>query len=420
MKLGRLQWDFQWPLRCMTKHVCAKSLLFLLLSTTLSLLTSCAALLPSAIAQEPIKIGIIAPFTGPLAASGESTWRGMLLAADEINEGGGVLGRPIEILMRNVGEDSAAGEEAAIELADAGAVAVFGGIYDMVILDYLDELHAHSVLFVNTWATIPTIVKNGYDPNLAFCLAAADTEVVSMLAQFTVDTLHAQKPAILAEDSPWGDSTLTGLDEMLRQLGVAAPLMQRFHVGEPDIVAEVDKVRQAGADALIMIARSDEAAAIVRSTESLGWKVPVIGHPTTKAGNFTERVGVTAINGVYVLQPKGLFSYDNPTQTALLEAYRKLFGAANPQITSHWEGVARGYDGVQLLAKAIEQAQSVETLEIVHALEQLKTNYSGILKEYASPFSSEIRNAFTLADYTMAQWQQGQLILAPLPSAPTQ
>ncbi|MEZ4656237.1 MAG: hypothetical protein R2911_01550 [Caldilineaceae bacterium] len=107
-------------------------------------------------------------------------------------------------------------------------------------------------------------------------------------------------------------------------------------------------------------------------------------------------------------------------QAALLENYRERFGALNPQVTSHWEGVARGYDGVQLLAKAIEQAQSAETLEIVHALEQLKTNYSGILKEYASPFSSKVRNAFTLADYTMAQWQQGQLILAPLPSAPNQ
>ncbi|MEZ4656239.1 MAG: hypothetical protein R2911_01560 [Caldilineaceae bacterium] len=80
-------------------------------------------------------------------------------------------------------------------------MAVFGGIYDTVILDYLDELHARNVLFVNTWATIPTIVKNGYDPNFTFCLAAADKEVVSMLAEFTVATLHAQMPAILAEDS---------------------------------------------------------------------------------------------------------------------------------------------------------------------------------------------------------------------------
>ncbi|MEZ4656238.1 MAG: hypothetical protein R2911_01555 [Caldilineaceae bacterium] len=68
-----------------------------------------------------------------------------------------------------------------------------------------------------------------------------------------------------------------------------------------------------------MIARSDEAAAIVRSAESLGWKVPVIGHPTTKAGNFTERVGVTAINGVYVLQPKGLFIHDNRPSCAIGE-----------------------------------------------------------------------------------------------------
>ena len=419
MNLGRLQWNIQWPLCCMTCRSRANCLLLLVLPL-IFLLTSCNTLSSSPDAQKPIKIGIIAPFTGPLAASGESTWRGMLLAADEINAKGGVLGRPIEILMRNVGDDSAAGEQAATELAAEGVLAILGGIYDTVILDYLDELHAHNILYVNTWATIPTILKNGYDPNLTFCLAAADKDVMLLIAEFTVETLHAQKPAILVEDSAWGDSALTGLGDMLAQFGVTAPLVQRFAVGEPDIVNEVDRLRQAGADALIMVARSDEAAAIVRSTEALGWKVPVVGHPTSKAGNFTERAGVTAINGVYILQPKALFEYSNPAQTALIEAYGARFGAADPQATANWEGVARGYDGVQLLALGIEQAQSADALAVVQALEGLKTKYRGILKEYSAPFTRESRNAFTLSDYTMAQWQQGKLILAPLPNAPNQ
>lgn len=409
------------PFRRCRGALSATNWLRLALLTSLLLLTSCTTLLTAPRPQgESIKLGIIAPFTGPLAASGESTWRGMLLAADEINATGGVLGRRLEITTRNVGEDSAAGKEAVTELAAEGTVAIFGGIYDSVILDYLDELHASDMLLVNTWATIPTILKNGYDPNLSFCLAAANKDIVALLAEFTVETLHALKPAIIAEDSLWGDSIIEGLDGMFAQLGAPSPIVQRFHVGEPDIVAEVSKLRDQNADALIIIARSDEAAEIVRATEALGWTVPLIGHPTTKVGNFIERVGVTAINGVYILQPKALFEYENPAQVALLEAYQERFGVGDIQSIPNWEGVARGYDGVQLLVRGIEQAQATDGTAIAQALESLETSYSGILKEYTSPFSRELRNAFEPSDYIMAQWQQGQLTRAPLPSTPNQ
>jgi branched-chain amino acid transport system substrate-binding protein len=52
-------------------------------------------------AAEPLKIGIVAPLTGPAAESGRYQTQGAKLAADEVNKAGGVLGRPIELVIED-------------------------------------------------------------------------------------------------------------------------------------------------------------------------------------------------------------------------------------------------------------------------------------------------------------------------------
>ncbi|MBI3325342.1 MAG: ABC transporter substrate-binding protein [Nitrospinae bacterium] len=83
----------------------------------------------------PITIGLIAPLSGGLDASGEAIQRGMLLALDELNRDGGVLGRPLALLARDVPNDPQAGVVALRELLEQHAiVAVFGGIFSPVML----------------------------------------------------------------------------------------------------------------------------------------------------------------------------------------------------------------------------------------------------------------------------------------------
>jgi branched-chain amino acid transport system substrate-binding protein len=83
----------------------------------------------------PITIGLIAPLSGPLASTGEAIQRGMLLAMDEVNRAGGVLGRSLTLATQDVQNEPAAGVVALRKLVqEHGIVAVFGGTFSPVML----------------------------------------------------------------------------------------------------------------------------------------------------------------------------------------------------------------------------------------------------------------------------------------------
>src|SRR5512133_310625 len=78
-------------------------------------------------AGPPMRIGLVAPLSGDSATAGEAVERGMLLAADEINRSGGVLGRPLEVVARDVANDPEAGVTALREMvAQQHIVGLFG------------------------------------------------------------------------------------------------------------------------------------------------------------------------------------------------------------------------------------------------------------------------------------------------------
>src|ERR1700760_1067474 len=89
----------------------------------------------SALAADPIKVGLVAALSGPSAKSGEGITRGLTIAIDEINARGGVLDRQIELVRRDDESNPAKGQTAARELIDKeGCVALFGGIDSPVSL----------------------------------------------------------------------------------------------------------------------------------------------------------------------------------------------------------------------------------------------------------------------------------------------
>src|ERR1700686_5926374 len=87
-------------------------------------------------AADPVKVGLVAGLSGQSAKSGEGIPRGLTIAIDEINAGGGVLGgRMLELVRRDDESNPAKGQTAARELiAKEGVVAIFGGINSPVSL----------------------------------------------------------------------------------------------------------------------------------------------------------------------------------------------------------------------------------------------------------------------------------------------
>jgi branched-chain amino acid transport system substrate-binding protein len=161
------------------------------------LLVSCTG---SREAETAIKVGLIAPLSGYLAPSGEAIQRGMLLAIDEVNHGGGVLGRPLALVVDDVENDPVAGVAALQELVQRERiVAVFTGTFSTVILAQLESLHALQIPLISPLGSVTTITQNGRVPNYAFRTAMSDEYANEFMVRYTIEVVGVRRPGLIAD-----------------------------------------------------------------------------------------------------------------------------------------------------------------------------------------------------------------------------
>lgn len=365
--------------------------------------------------RPPIMIGLIAPLSGPLASTGEAIQRGMLLAMDEVNRTGGVLGRSLALVTQDVQNEPAAGVIALRKLVqEHGIVAVFGGTFSPVMLAQLDVIHALHIPLITALGSVTGITRNGRTPNYAFRIAMSDEYTDEFLARYALEVVGSRRPSIMADTTAWGDSNVAGLLDWLGRLGAAVAGVERFDQGDTNMSRQLERLHAAGADGLLLVANAPEGAAIVRGLATLGWQVPVVSHSGTSVRRFAELAGVHNAEGVRTVQTYSFFGSLTPRGQAVLRAYHARFGTRHIEEISVPIAVASGYDGVLLLAQAIRQAGTTAGPQVRGALEHLRP-VDGLIKRYAPAFTPERHDALLADDYLMALWQGGNLVLAPQP-----
>jgi branched-chain amino acid transport system substrate-binding protein len=365
--------------------------------------------------EPPLTVGLVAPMSGPSGASGEAIQRGMLLAVEEINAAGGALGRPLAVVTRDVKNDPPAGDAALRDLSQRDhIIAVFGGIYGPVMLGQLDALHELKIPLINAWSSVPGITDNGRAPNYAFRVSASDYYADEFLARYAVQVVGTQRPGVLADTTAWGDANVAGLNTWLGQLGRLPVAVERFDQGDTNMTRQLTRLRDAGADALVMIPDAADGAAIARGLVALGWKVPVVSHWGISGGAFVDRAGVENVEDVLTLQTYSFAGPQSPKGQQVLAAYHKQFGTRRTEEVQAQVGVAHGYDGMHLLTMALRQAGSAEGPGVRAALEQLPA-YDGLVKRYAPAFTPTDHDALHAEDYLMAVWRGGRLVPADRP-----
>ena len=378
--------------------------------TLLLLLVGCGA---GASGGPPVMVGLIAPMTGGLAVSGEAIQRGMLLAMDEVNQDGGVLGRPLQLAVRDVQNDPQDGVAALRSLVEQeGIVAVFGGIFSPVMIGQLDAVHELQIPLINPWGSVTTITKNGRDPNYAFRVSLSDESADEFLVRYALEVLGVHRPGIIADTTSWGDSNINGLSDWLTRLDTDPAGIERFDQGDNNMNAQLARLRDAGADSLLMVANAPEGAAIVRGMATFGWNVPVVGHWGISGGRFVELAGVENSEGVFTVQTYSFFGPLSPRGEEVLQAYHDRYDTRRTEDVLAPVGVVHGYDGVHLLARAIQKAGTVEGPAVREALENLDP-YDGVIKRYAPAFTAEQHDALATSDYLMAVWKGNRLVPAP-------
>jgi branched-chain amino acid transport system substrate-binding protein len=380
----------------------------LLLTVCLLAVTAAGA---TAQSKEPVKIGLTAAVSGGSAASGEAIKRGLEIAIADVNAKGGVLnGRPLQLIVRDDEGQPAKGVTIARELVEREKVAaVFGGLHTPVALAQVAVWHELKTPYMGAWAAGTNITRNGQSPNYVFRVSANDDDADKFLTRYATEVLQKGKPGLLLENTSWGQSNEAGLAKWLGQKGIKAVGIEKFNWGDPDMSPQLLRLKNAGADHVVLVANAPEGAQVVKSRAKIGWEIPMVAHWGISGGRFAELTGDLS-DGVAFLQTYSFFGKQNERGEAVLKALKDRYGVKGPDDVVAPVGTANAYDGLHLVALAMEQAGSLDGSKVRDALENLKAEYKGLIKTYRRPFTAEQHDALTDADYIMVVWRAGKIV----------
>src|ERR1700751_1928031 len=340
----------------------------------------------TAFAADPVKIGHIAALSGASAQSGEAITRGLALAIDEINDKGGVLGgRKLELIQRDDESNPPKGLIAARELIFQEKVAaIFGGIDTPVSLAIVPLVNKEKTLFMGVWAAGTGITRNGANPNYFFRVSAVDDDVDIKLLKYANEKFKARKAGLMLINNPWGQSNEKGLIAAAKDnSAIAIAGVSKFENNDVDMVPHLTRLKEAGADAIILVVNAPPGAQMMKSRERMGWTVPVVSHWGISGGRFPELAGPTA-GDAYFIQTYSFFDPQRAVGQEVLKGleqkYPKIKG---PEDRVAPVGTANSYDSLRLLAFAIQQAGSPDSAAVLTALEDPEQPYEGLIKTYA-------------------------------------
>jgi branched-chain amino acid transport system substrate-binding protein len=366
-----------------------------------------------AFAADPVKIGHVAALSGASAQSGEAITRGLALAIDEVNAKGGLLGgRKLELIQRDDESNPPKGLIAARELVFQEKVAaIFGGIDTPVSLAIVPLVNKEKMPFMGVWAAGTGITRNGANPNYVFRVSAVDDDVDIKLLKYANEKFKAKKAGLMLINNPWGQSNEKGLIAAAKDnSAITIAGISKFENSDVDMVPHLTRLKEAGADAIILVVNAPPGAQMMKSRERMGWTVPVVSHWGISGGRFPELAGPTAGDAHFV-QTYSFFGKQSPAGERVLAALKKKHPQIKgPEDLSSPVGTANAYDAMHLLALAIEQAGSTDGNAVRSALENLKATYQGLIKTYTLPFTPENHDALGPNDYIMVRYDGDKIV----------
>jgi len=334
----------------------------LLLAVSLVLLASCAK------QSESIKVGEYASLTGKDATFGQSQHKGIVLAIEEINAAGGVLGKKIELFSED--NQSKSGESATVAKKLLGrdkVIALLGEVASTRSLEVAPIAQAAKIPMISPAATNPKVTEIG---NYIFRVCFIDPFQGTVMAKFALNDLKVKKVATLTSVS---NAYSVGLAKFFKdtftQGGGSVPIEQKYSEGDKDFRAQLTAIKAAGVDAVFVPGYYTEAALVARQARGLGLNIPFFGGDGWESEKLLE-IGGDALNGCYYSTH---FSPENKDAlvTKFVESFKKRWNNETPDAFG-----ALGYDTAYVLADAIKRAGTTDGAKLRDALAATK-NFAG-------------------------------------------
>jgi branched-chain amino acid transport system substrate-binding protein len=318
-------------------------------------------------AQAPVRIGMITDRVGPAKPYAEPVALGAAFAVKELNSRGGILGRKIELLTEDDQGRPDVSATAARKLVDSGASFILS-----VSLTPATQ-QAQSVTLEtgtphmtpsNSGDTLTTQINN---PNFWQTGPLGSTQIATLLAYAA--NRNYKRVALITDNSDLGQLINRFFKGGLEKAGIQIVAEEVVPRGANTAEPQMQKIRAANPEAIFMAGvLTPENVLILRAYRQLGLKTPVLGNYNLSVPQYTS-VAKGLLDGVVFVDA---FDPAKPQTAKFIDAYRKDSGAEPYNLMGY------GYDGIMMVADAIQRAGSTDK-EKVRAAMQATKGYVGVM-----------------------------------------
>ncbi|MBL9169305.1 MAG: ABC transporter substrate-binding protein [Verrucomicrobiales bacterium] len=316
----------------------------------------------SGAADSVIKIGEFASLSGSEASFGRSSHNGTLIAIDELNATGGLLGRKIELLTEdNQSKDGESATAVKKLISRDKVIAILGEVASGRSLEAAPICQQFKIPQVSPSSTNPKVTQMG---DYIFRVCFEDRfQGGTVLAKFALESLQAKRVAILTDVSaPYSAGLTTYFKEQFVAKGGTVVVEQKFTKDDKDFKAQLTAIKSQNPDAIFLPVYYGPATLIALQARELGIKVPLFGGDGWEAPELVQGPGAAeALDGCF-FSTHFAPDQDSPQAKEFVKKYEARFNAKPDAMA------ALGYDSAMVLADAVKRAGSTEGSKLRDAL----------------------------------------------------
>ncbi|MGI6549162.1 MAG: ABC transporter substrate-binding protein [Syntrophomonadales bacterium] len=323
---------------------------------------------------EMINVGLNVELSGGVASYGSNSRDGAMLAIEEINAAGGVLGKQLNPIVKDCKSIADEAMSVSAALVGDGIVAQIGPLTSGNVQGSTPVLMDNGIPLIAPAATAPNVTvddKTGETLDSIFRVCFIDPFQGTLMAEFAADNLQAKTAAIYMDASTdYGKGLAAFFKKTFEEKGGTIVSEEGYVKDDRDFKATLTKIRSKNPDFIYVPGYYQEVAPLIKQARELGINVPIGGPDGWDSPDMVDVATAPNLNNTYFTNHYSSQDTD-PKIVAFVEAYRAKYNKEPDAFA------ALGYDAVQLLVQAIKDANSADPAAITEALANIR-DFEGI------------------------------------------
>ncbi|MBI5068114.1 MAG: ABC transporter substrate-binding protein [Deltaproteobacteria bacterium] len=346
-------------------------------------------------AADPIKVGAILSVTGPASFLGAPESKTIQMFAEDLNAKGGLLGRKVEVIVKDSGGSPEKALSFAKQLIEEDKVlAILGPSTSGETMQIKGLCEEQKTLLISCAAA--EVIVNPV-AKWVFKTPQKDSDAVVKIFQH-MKSKGLTKVGVLSSNTGFGKAGKEQLEKLAPNFGVQIAASEVYDKAATDLTAEVTKMKGAGVQAIVNWSIEPAQALVIKNARQIGLTIPIYQSHGFGNINYVKAAGAAAEGVIF---PAGRLLVadvlsDKHPQKQVLVAYKKGYEARFKEDVSTFGG--HGYDAMLLLAEAVKKAGSTDKEKVRAALEGLTglVGTAGVFKMSATDHNGLDVEAFEL------------------------